>query len=85
MTTKEEMIAIIKAENPTLRAGSDEYGYVELSPEEYEATVEDWANSRLAKAEKLAAAEVAQAAKAAAEAKLAALGLTTDDLKALGL
>jgi hypothetical protein len=85
MTTKEEMIAIIKAENPTLRAGSDEYGYVELTPAEYEATVEEWAVARLAKAEKLAAAEIAQASKAAAEAKLAALGLTAEDLKALGL
>jgi hypothetical protein len=33
----------------------------------------------------LAKLDEAQAAKAAAEAKLAALGLTTDDLKALGL
>jgi len=33
----------------------------------------------------LAAQEIAAAAKAAAEAKLAALGLTVEDLKALGL
>ena len=32
-----------------------------------------------------AKAEAAETAKAAAQAKLAALGLTTDDLKALGL
>ena len=32
-----------------------------------------------------AKAEAAEAAKATAQAKLAALGLTTDDLKALGL
>lgn len=36
-------------------------------------------------AELQAASEVAESAKAAATAKLAALGLTTDDLKALGL
>jgi hypothetical protein len=36
-------------------------------------------------AELQAASESAEAAKAAAQAKLAALGLTTDDLKALGL
>ena len=39
-----------------------------------------------AKAQALAAEQAqAEAAKAAAQAKLAALGLTTDDLKALGL
>jgi hypothetical protein len=37
------------------------------------------------KADELAAEVSKAAAKAAAEAKLAALGLTTDDLKALGL
>jgi hypothetical protein len=36
-------------------------------------------------AETQAAAEAKEAAKAAAEAKLEALGLTTDDLRALGL
>lgn len=37
------------------------------------------------KADEIAQAEAKAQAKAAAEAKLAALGLTTDDLKALGL
>jgi len=37
------------------------------------------------KAEEIAAAAKAEADKATATAKLAALGLTTDDLKALGL
>lgn len=41
----------------------------------------DSANAEARKAE----AEAAAQAKAAAEAKLAALGLTTEDLKALGL
>ncbi len=36
-------------------------------------------------AKKAASREEAEAAKSGAEAKLAALGLTTDDLKALGL
>lgn len=44
-----------------------------------------WAtDNALAEAEKTAEIEK-QAAKATAQAKLAALGLTTDDLKALGL
>ena len=44
------------------------------------------ANARKAQAEAEVTAQAeAEAAKAAAQAKLAALGLTTDDLKALGL
>ena len=82
MTTKEELIATMKAENPTLKKGSDEEGYIELSPVEYEATINEWADNFLARQKREAEAE---AAKIAATAKLAALGLTTDDLKALGL
>ena len=44
--------------------------------------VSDWLEIQ---AEKEQVAQIAQAAKEAAQAKLAALGLTTDDLKALGL
>ena len=44
--------------------------------------VSDWLKI---KQEKQQAVQAAEAAKTAAEAKLAALGLTTDDLKALGL
>jgi len=82
MTTKNEIIAALKAENPTLRAGSDEYGYVDLTPEEYEATIEDWATSRLKKADQLAEAEALATAKTDAIVKLTALGI---DPKALGL
>ena len=85
MTTKKEMIEIIKAENPTLRIGDDETGYTDLSAAEYEATIAEWAVNRLAKLSKKAEAEAKAQAKAAAEGKLAALGLTTDDLRALGL
>jgi hypothetical protein len=82
MTTLNEMIEIIKAENPTLQVGDDEQGYTELTASEYDEQVLEWATNRLAKLTEQAEAE---AAKAAAQAKLAALGLTTDDLKALGL
>jgi len=34
MTTKNEMIEIIKAENPTLQIGDDDKGYITLSAEE---------------------------------------------------
>ena len=82
MTTKSELIAAIKAENPTLRTGSDEDGYVQLTAAEYEATVEQWATSRLEQAAELAEAEALATAKAEAIDKLTALGI---DPKALGL
>jgi hypothetical protein len=83
MTTLNEMIEIIKTENPNgLRVGSAETGYTDLTPEQYIEQVTEWATNRLAK---LTAQAEADAAKIAATAKLAALGLTTDDLKALGL
>jgi hypothetical protein len=83
MTTKNEMIEIIRAENPYgLKDGNDEQGYVDLTPAEYEERITEWAENRLAKLAKIAEAEEA---KTTAQAKLAALGLTADDLKALGL
>ena len=84
MATKEELIAQCKAENPkmiTTILGEE----IELTPAEYEKACNDWAEMRL---EQIAAEETkakAEANKLAAEAKLAALGLTADDLKALGL
>ena len=82
MTTKNEIIAALKAENPTLRTGSDEDGYVELTPAEYEATVEEWADSQLQQAAQLAEQEALANAKSEAIDKLTALGI---DPKALGL
>ena len=80
--TKNEMIEQLKAEYPTLRTGDEKSGYTDLSADDYEATIAQWAENLLAiEAETLAA----ENAKKAAEAKLAALGLTPDDLKALGL
>lgn len=54
-------------------------GYAEISKDEFKAGFDKY---NALKAEQDAAKS---AAKAAAEAKLAALGLTSDDLKALGL
>ena len=82
MTTLNEMIEIIKAENPTLRIGDDEAGYTDLSAADYEATIAEWANNRLAKLAQLAEAEAVETAKLDAIAKLTALGI---DPKALGL
>lgn len=83
--TKNELIAELKKDYPTIREGSDEQGYVELSAEEYEARIAQWADNMLAKQAQAQAKLDEAAKKAAAEAKLAALGLTADDLKALGL
>jgi hypothetical protein len=82
MTTLNEMIAIIKTENPTLQVGDDEQGYTPITGADYEAQILDWAEARFAKQ---SAKEKAETAKAAAEAKLAALGLLPEDLIALGL
>jgi len=82
MTTLNEMIAIIKAENPTIQIGDDDAGYTDLTPAEYDAQVADWANARLAKEAKLAEAEAVATAKVEAAEKLIALGI---DPKALGL
>jgi hypothetical protein len=83
MTTLNEMIETIKAENPNgLRIGSDETGYIDLTAEEYETQVAEWAQGRLDKQARLAEAELAAQAKADAVDKLIALGI---DPKALGL
>lgn len=85
MTTLNQMIEIIKTENPTLQLGDDEQGYTQLDKSEYDAKVKEYAEARLAKEAKIAQAQALELAKEAAKAKLSALGLTTDDLKALGL
>jgi hypothetical protein len=83
--TKNEKIVALKKEFPTIKIGSDETGYTQLDADEYEATIAQWADVELAKDAKAEADKAAIAAKEAAKAKLEALGLTADDLKALGL
>ena len=83
MTTKAEMIEIIKKENPVgLRIGSDETGYTDLTATEYEAQIAQWAEARLAKQARLAEEQLVANAKLDAIDKLTALGI---DPKALGL
>ena len=83
--TKNEKIAAFKKEFPTIKIGSDETGYTQLDADEYEAMIAQWADVELAKDVKAEADKARIAAKEAAQAKLEALGLTADDLKALGL
>ena len=81
MTTKQEMLAIIKAENPEgLRVGSDQDGYTELSKAETDAILDSWAEARLAKEIALTEAEAKAAQKAAL---LDRLGITQEEAKLL--
>ena len=81
MTTKKEMLEIIKAENPNgLRVGNEEEGYTQLSQAETDAILDSWANARLAKEAALAEAEAKAAQKAAL---LDRLGITEEEAKLL--
>ena len=80
MTTKNEIIEILKNQFPTLKVGSDDKGYTELSADEYDATINEWANAKLARETKTAEAEANAAAKAAI---LDRLGITADEAKLL--
>lgn len=82
--TKEEIIAALKLEYPEIRIGGGDF-YETLSPEDYDKAISDWADIQLEKEAQEAAQEAAKEVRETALAKLAALGLTTDDLKALGL
>jgi hypothetical protein len=76
MTTKEEKIAQLKLEYPTLRLGDDERGYTDLSEADYEATISDWADAQLEQE----AEEEEKAAKAQARTDLLAkLGITAEE------
>ena len=80
MKTKEQIITELKAEYPTLKTGSDEVGYTDLTAVEYEFKIADWADASYAKELK----EEAEAeAKTDKEALLAKLGITADEAKLL--
>jgi hypothetical protein len=80
MTTLNEVIEIIKAENPTIQLGDDDKGYTQLNAADYEAQILEWANARFAKLEKAAELEKTEADKAALLAKL---GISADEAKLL--
>jgi hypothetical protein len=83
MTTLNQMIKIIKAENPDgLRTGSEEEGYTDLTPIQYEEQILEWANNRLAKEAK---AELIAQTALAKEALLTKLGITADEAALLVL
>jgi uncharacterized membrane protein YqiK len=75
--TKQDKIAALKTQYPILRVGSEEAGYTELSAEDYEAKIAEWADNELAAEAELAKAEADK------EALLAKLGITADEAKLL--
>jgi hypothetical protein len=83
MKTKEQMIAQLKKDYTSIRVGSDLIGYTELTAEEYEATILEWADVELAREASLEAEANAEAeAEANATARteiLDRLGLTADE------
>jgi len=80
MKTKLEIIAELKAEHPTLKEGSEELGYTQLTDEEYKNPIERWANNLIAQQELEAAVKKAEADKATLLAKL---GITADEARLL--
>lgn len=81
MTTKQQMIKIIKDQNPDgLRVGNEETGYTQLTDEEYNAQIEQWADNALAR-------EARESAKLENQTKRLALldrlGLSEDEAKLL--
>ena len=80
MTTKKEIIDLLKEEFPTLQVGDDKAGYTQLSVDEYNAVIAEWADVRLAKEQLKAEAEAKETAKAAL---LAQLGITAEQAKLL--
>jgi hypothetical protein len=81
MTTLNEVIEVIRAENPNgIRVGSDEVGYTDLTAAQYEAQIQEWAMARLAKLQKNVELEAQAAQKTALLEKL---GITEDEAKLL--
>ena len=74
--TKNEIIAELKTQYPTLRIGDEDQGYTDLDAKDYEATIAQWADNRLAEE---AEAIKADQAKLAKKALLAKLGITAEE------
>ena len=52
--TKTEQIAKLKTQYPILRSGNEQEGYVDLSAQDYDLTIENWADNLLEKEADLA-------------------------------
>jgi hypothetical protein len=80
--TKAQRIEAFRAEYPELfkQVNNDR---IQLTDEEYEATLNEWADNAIAKEAEDAARLEAEAKKESGKAKLKALGLTDAEIKAL--
>ena len=82
--TREEIIAKLRLDNPTMKAGNDTVGYVDFTPKEYEAQINEWADwAEKEQADKIAKDEAEQKAATDKAALLAKLGITADEAKLL--
>lgn len=78
--TKNEIVAQLKVEYPTLKKGNNQDGYEDIAGEEYETIISSWADNLLEEQTK----QAEESAKAAArQALLDKLGITADEAKLL--
>lgn len=83
MTTKAEYIAQARAANPKPQYATVNGEQIELTDDEYETSLEAWAEMKVQQEAVQTAKETALAAKTSARNKLAALGLTDAEVNAL--
>jgi hypothetical protein len=84
MATKAELIASLKKEYPTLRVGNDEDGYTNLSDDDYNSTINQWADSIIeAENQKIALENYAANLATAKQSVLNRLGITEEEAAAL--
>ena len=84
MKTKNELIQECKDANPVIVQTINGVE-IELTGADYDQACADWADMKLAQLKDQAEIDAKAQSKSAAQAKLAALGLTVEDLTALGL
>jgi hypothetical protein len=78
--TLEKIKSDLIKKHPSLKSGSEETGYVEITGAEYDAIIDDWANAAHAKELQ----ELAQKQKAATkQALLDRLGISADEAASL--
>lgn len=73
MSAYSEVYDAIKLANPTLRTGSEEEGYTDLSADEYESQISAWTSARIAQEQAIADEKALVGTKASAIAKLGSL------------
>lgn len=83
MTTKQQYVAQARTANPQPQYRTENGERIELTDDEYESSLEAWADMKIQQDAAETAEQAAIAAKESAKAKLAALGLTEAEVNAL--